>query len=157
MSLFLFVSCKENKQKERTVNSKSIENTPHINLEDNKILNFKFPDTVYAKIKTRGVLTYDLQLDSSISSKLTNRFVFLYVTTDFVEGGSKEIAKRKHSIYKDTIGDGNYIFEVTFEDKGANVLSLAIEDNLILKSEIDSIAIDYGVEETSIHYPVFVK
>jgi len=158
--LLISIGCSQTKKKENQIDTSSIrskDNVAGFIENNNKILNFIFPDTVYAKIKTRGVLQYDLQLDDSLSRKLKDRFVFLYVSPKYVEGGSKEIEKEIHTIYKDTIGDGNYFFEVSFEDKGEHIFSLAIEDHLIIEPDIDTVGMNYGRGEVLIWHPVFVK
>ena len=154
------ISC--NHSKEKQVESKSLpdqlRNALDTGVDDNHgLLNFEFPDTVKLGIEARGTLHYDLTLNDSLSEKLQDRFTFLYVTKDYVEGGSKEIANRNHTIYKDTIGNGTYFFGASFNEKGEHIISLAIEDNLILESVVDSIAMNHAVTELSIWHRVFVK
>jgi len=154
------ISCNHSKEKLLESNSlpNQLKNVLDTVADDNYgLLNFEFPDTVKLGTETRGTLQYDLTLNDSLSEKLQDRFTFLYVTKDYVEGGSKEIEKGIHTIYKDTIGDGNYIFEVAFEDIGEHIFSLAIEDHLILEPDIDTVAINYGRSEVLIWHRVIVK
>ena len=158
--LLVIISCSQTKEKQ--LESKQLPNlsksTGSIFADDdNGLLKFVFPDSVELGTEARGILQYDLHLNDSLSEKLQDRFTFLYVTKDFVEGGAKEIAKRDHLIYKDTIGNGTYFFGASFNEKGEHIMSLAIEDNLILETEVDSMAMNHAVTELSIWHRVFVR
>jgi hypothetical protein len=159
-TLLLVTSCSKTKEKDSKTNSETFhlsDSIPDIDGNDNDILKFVFPDTVDLNMKIYGKLKYNLELDSVTESKLLDRFVFLFVTSEYVEGGSKEIMERDHSIFKDTIGDGTHFFNITFDNRGKKVISLAIQDNLIFETDTDSSAINHGIKDVTIHHSVFVK
>ena len=158
--LLVIISCSQTKEKQLESKQQPNHSTTAESIfvdDDNGLLKFVFPDTVELGTEARGTLQYDLHLNDSLSEKLQDRFTFLYVTKDFVEGGTKEIAKRNHLIYKDTTGNGTYFFGASFSEKGEHIMSLAIEDNLILETEVDSMAMNHAVTELSIWHRVFVK
>lgn len=125
-------------------------------VDTNNILHFVFPDTVIVNISNNGEVIYDMALDSIKKNSVSNRFIFLYATSNKNAIDIESIKKAKHEIFIDTIGEGFFRFNITFDNIGNNTANLVFEDVIMIKSNgADKIPI-YKTY-TSISKPIFVK
>lgn len=125
--------------------------------KNSKIDNLIFPDTIIANNKTKGELYYNLKLDTIDTTKIIDRFVFLYIANKKVMGGVNKIKETKHDILVDTIGNGKFLFVVNFENLGENYLTLVVQDVVLAKNENPDEPMLEIIRETTVIEDVFVK
>lgn len=128
----------------------------NININEPKIIGFKFPDTVSKNQETLGELKYNLKIDTLESSDIIERYTLFYITTEKNAIGVEAIEKTEHNIFLDTIGNGTFKFKVKFANTGNQLLSGVVEDVVMFKGEKKDKILTI-TDETSVMWEVFVK
>lgn len=126
-------------------------------IENSKITKFTFPDTIFINQKVTGKIKYNIELDTLDLSKIFKRYIFLYVSTETYETGVKAIEKVKHKIFIDSLGEGNFIFNASFKNKGNNIVNGVIQDVILYNVELENGKKLTSEEETIIMKKVYVK
>ncbi len=144
--LLAIVSCSEKK--------KEVALSHYIGNE--KILDIVFPDTISIDKNVSGKISYDMTIDTLKKSDITDRFMFLYVTTDRDGVDIHTIKKTNHKIFVDTVGNGIFDFKAKFSSTGDKVLNLVFED-VVMTNKLVEGKVPIYEEYTSISLPVFVK
>ena len=154
LSLFLiffifFSSC--NNQKEKTRLNKDLEKDLSFKIQFSKL-----SKSVFINQEIEGTLFFDRSLDSSLISRLSDRYTFLYVTTDtLAKLNAENIQQKNHNAYIDKSGSGTYSFKFKFSKPGAQSIYFVIEDILLLKPKDSSYSLgvkkfEYATEKTVI-------
>lgn len=120
-----------------------------------KILDIAFPDTVLVNNDIVGKIMYDMEIDTLKKSEISDRFIFLYVTTDKEGRDIRTIKKTSHKIFIDTIGNGVFHFRANFNNAGNNILNLVFED-VVMTNKLVKGKVPIYERYTSISLPVHV-
>ncbi len=121
-----------------------------------KILDLKFPDSIYKGNLVTGYVKYDLNIDTIDEVNIIDRWLYLYISTESKDLGLSEIKKNNHSIFLDTIGGGEFKVDLRFPNSGYNFINGAIEDIVLVKSN-DSTKVLTIVYETNFLRQIMVK
>lgn len=120
--LILCVSCRKNDKIKNKYPNNQVE------VVEDKISTFVFPDTIKVGKYIKGELKYNIK-NTGIVEKINSRYIYLYVTSEKQEGiTANEIQKTNFLIYKDTIGNGFFTFEAKFSKLGNQLLNGAVVD-----------------------------
>lgn len=123
-----FFSCKE-ETKEHFGNNQ-------INIKNNKIKFFNFPDTVKLQKMVDGVLNYNMEIEKLDQKNIKEKYTFLHL---LVNNNSKEISLEKMNksqnkfVFEDSLMNGEITFKVPFSQLGRNNLHFVIEELIVLK------------------------
>ncbi len=109
----------------------------------------------------RGKLDFDPELATVDSSNLIKRIKFVYLSTDIDSGEiSRDLITKSNNYkaYSDTIGDTEvFEFEIHFEEKGAQKLTLYLEDIIVVKNDSAPMKMSIKTYEYSGQKEVFVE
>ncbi len=145
--LFLISACKIEKKGKIKVNLYD---------RNTKILDLEFPDTLLINHDMSGKIIYNMKIDTLKKADISNRFIFLYVTTDKQGIDIHTIKQTNHKIFIDTIGNGKFKFKGSFNNTGNNILNLVFED-VVMTNKLKKGKVFIYKVYTSISLPVFVK
>lgn len=106
--------------------------------DDNK-LNLEFPKEVELSKSNKGSLKVDLSLSPEDSLNLIKRITFFYLSTEIDTGEINRhriMATNNKRAYSDTTGTVDvFDFDISFNRKGPQKLSICFEDVLVVKNE----------------------
>lgn len=126
--LFSVISCQKDKTEIKHADS---------NINKNKIISFKFPDTVKRNKVIEGTLQYDIINTSYNKEAISSRFLHLILATNRKETliGYDQLEKDYLLGFVDSIPTGKFKIAAVFEKKGKQILNIAIRDNMFLKPD----------------------
>ena len=142
----------------KKVNTDDIPHRLNFQYNSKKMLELRMTDVVTLNDTLTGLIRFDKSLDSSLTSRLIERFTYLYLTTEKTDSNSSESIQRvDHKVFGDKKKEGDFKFFLIFDSPGEKIITFAIEDNLLLKpidtnSLIDKKTVDYGARfQLTIH------